>query len=451
MSVSTVLKRFEQQLERIGVEPNRQSILVALSGGVDSVVLLHLFRRLGFQTTAAHVNFRLRGKESDEDQFFCQQLCEAWGIQFHTKSFETTRYAEENRVSVQMAARDLRYHWFDTLLKNQKYDCLATGHQADDQAETVLMRIIDGSGPKALAGIPLTRDSIIRPMLNIDRASILAYAQENGLEWREDSSNAHTDYRRNAIRLELLPQLRKINPSISETLRILAERMQQVNALSDVRAEEILKGRILQHTKHHEFNAEGLLDHTCAEHLLYVAMSPFGINNSQVLDLIRKPIRSGRVIVTPTHNITLDRQRFFIHERGADDENNEWQFDVDHTSLITDEFQLEARIITASEYLSEPPTAKHTAWLDKELLHFPLRIGKWKTGDRFQPLGMNTFKKVSDHFIDNKVPVFKKEQALLIRSQGEIVWIAGDRIDHRFRVTNQTREILELTFRRLEA
>ncbi|MFN5356707.1 MAG: tRNA lysidine(34) synthetase TilS [Bacteroidota bacterium] len=449
MSSITVLKRFVQQLDHIGIRPDRHSVLVALSGGLDSVVLLHLLRRSGFQTAAAHVNFGLRGKESEEDQDFCQRLCEGWNIKFHTKTFETMQYAGENQVSVQMAARTLRYEWFDTLLKEEKYDRLATGHQADDQAETVLMRIIDGSGPKALAGIPLTRDSIIRPMLTIDRESILAYARENTLEWREDSSNSLVDYRRNAIRLDLLPRLRQLNPSISETLRTLAERIQHVSALSDAIAEEMLNGRIVEKAGHHEFNAEGLLEHSCAEHLFYLALSSYGINSSQVQDLIRKPIRSGRVIVTPSHNITLDRQRLFIQERGTEVENIEWQIASNCSSLITDSFKLESRRIQADKCLNERPTEKHIAWLDEDLLHFPLSIGKWNTGDRFQPLGMNTFKKVSDHFIDNKVPVFRKEQALIIRSQGEIVWIAGDRIDHRYRVTDQTRKILELRFRHL--
>ncbi|MFM9056296.1 MAG: tRNA lysidine(34) synthetase TilS [Bacteroidota bacterium] len=450
MPANAVLNRFQQQLEQMDIRPDRHPILVALSGGLDSVVLLHLFVRSGFKTGAAHANFGLRNTESEQDQFFCQRLCDAWRIPFHTKRFETTEYAKENQVSSQMAARSLRYAWFDTLLQEEPYERLATGHQAEDQAETVLMRILDGSGPKTLTGIPVMRDSIIRPMLHIDRDSILAYAQANALEWREDSSNSHADYLRNAIRLELLPELRKVNPSINETLRTLADRMQQVIALSDARADEMLRGRFLQHPEYHEFNTAGLLDDASAEYLLYIALSDYGINSRQITDLIRKPIRSGRVIVTPTHNITLDRQRLFIHARGQDIENREWQIDVNHTSLLTDQFQLEMRSITANEYANNPPPEKNTAFLDQELLQFPLVIDKWKTGDRFQPLGMSTFKKVSDHFIDNKVPVFRKEQALIIRSQGEIVWIAGDRIDHRYRVTDQTRKILELRFRHLQ-
>lgn len=421
------------------------TILLAVSGGIDSVVLVDLFHKAKFRFAIAHCNFSLRGNDSDEDAEFVQRLAMLMHVPFFTEKFDTSTVAQQNGISIQMAARDLRYAWFEKIRQENSFDYVATAHHLDDQVETFLINLIRGTGIAGLHGIPVKNRTIIRPLMFAYRNDIMQYANHNLIGYRADQSNTETKYLRNKLRHEVIPLLCTINlhfaHGLTETIRRISEF-------------ELIGNRTLQDWRHDVVTTDGtdqFIDINCLLKLKPIGpyawelLSPFNFNETQISDLLNCLEKESRKIFhSTTHRIIKDRGRLVIslhnpkkHERSLK------ILPFAHLKRIRKPLALSfERINDVKNY--EIPATINTASLDFDKLQFPLTIRKWQAGDTFFPLGMKKKKKLSDFFIDQKFTLKEKEQTWLLCSGDNIAWIISHRIDHRFRVTTSTREILRV-------
>lgn len=418
------------------------TILLAVSGGVDSMVMLHLFHRLHFNISVAHCNFNLRENASEEDEKLCERICKTLDVPFYHQKFETKMAAEENGISIQMVARELRYAWFDELTKKNNFDFVATAHHSNDQSETILMNLISGKGVSSLRGIPSQNKKTIRPLLSFSKEEILGYADENSIEWREDESNASADYQRNYIRHKVLPILQELNPSIHENLFRLGNRMEEMNFLVDEYSKSILEPCIQKHRDFVEINFSSFLHHPSKNYLIWLALKEFGFEGNSIDDIIAALHEPGKTFYSNHYVLRIDRESFILEKTNAD-----FTFEAmipsssQKINLPGGELTFQS---TPNGEFSESIMEKNTAFIDASLLHFPLGVRTWKNGDSFFPLGMNQKKKLSDYFIDKKLPIHQKNKKLLLMNGEDIVWILGDRLDHRYRITTNTTSVLKM-------
>lgn len=448
--------KFEQQFlndcrKKFGLT-KEDPILLAVSGGVDSIVMLQLFHRLHFNISVAHCNFGLRGEASREDEKACKNICEILQIPFFHRSFETEKFANDEKVSIQMAARTLRYAWFDELMDQHHFSFLATAHHSDDQSETILLNLITGKGVGSLQGIPSQHKRIVRPLLSFTKKEILAYAHEKNIVWREDESNLTTDYQRNFIRHKVIPLLEEINPSIQENLVRLGNRMNDVNLLMEEHLTKILTPCIQRYHDHVAISYNTIVSHPAKNYLVWQAIKEFGFEGIIIEDIVAACKDSGKIFYSTDYQLRIDREAFIIQK-------------------ISSEFAYETQIESSSQKINLPGGSlnllsavmkpqdhnlaiqtfeNNTAYVDASLLLYPLRIRTWKNGDSFFPLGMNQKKKLSDYFIDNKTPIHHKNKKLLLMNGEDIVWILGDRLDHRYRITPTTTSILKMKWETYE-
>jgi tRNA(Ile)-lysidine synthase len=421
-------------------------ILLAVSGGIDSMVMAHLFHKLNYKTGIAHCNFSLRGTESDKDEEMVRQFAYKNSIPFYSTRFETKAYAKNNRLSVQMAARDLRYNWFEEVRLNNGYDSIAVAHNLNDNIETLLINLIRGTGLTGMTGMRPVSNKLIRPLLFATRKDIDIYCSQNKIDYREDQSNADTRYTRNKIRLLVIPVLKEINPSIEITLNETAERF---SGLNEIVSEYIsrLRESISEEKEHFiAFSISHLKTYLHNKALLFELFRPFGITNVLITDLIKViEGKTGGQIITDTHRIMKNRREILVSdEKTAGDTVYTIKNVLDFCIFPGISSARLVRITNSFEIPSDP----HTACIDSEKVSFPLIIRKWKAGDHFFPLGMKLKKKLSDYFIDNKYSRFDKENIFVLESAGKIVWIIGIRIDDRFRITDSTKKGLLLKSKR---
>ena len=438
--------KFEQQFlnycrKKLGLAAE-SSILLAVSGGVDSMVMLHLFHRLHFKISVAHCNFNLRGNASEEDEKLCKRICKSMDVPYYHQKFETKLHAEENGISIQMAARKLRYTWFNELTEKNNYDFVATAHHSNDQAETILMNLISGKGVGSLCGIPSKNKKIIRPILSFSKEEILAYATEKNIEWREDESNASTNYQRNYIRHKILPDLQELNPSIHENLVRLGNRMEEMNFLVEEYSKSILEPFIQKHSDFIEINFSSFIHHPSKNYLIWLALKEFGFEGNSIDDINAALHEPGKTFYSNQFILRIDRASFILEKINVD-----FTFEtmipssLQKINLPGGELLLQSKSkIEYAEFTME----ENIAFIDASLLHFPLGVRTWKNGDSFYPLGMNQKKKLSDYFIDKKWPIHQKNKKLLLMNGEDIVWILGDRLDHRYRITNNTTSVLKM-------
>lgn len=417
-------------------------ILFAVSGGVDSSVMLDLFSRLGYEGVIAHCNFKLREEESDQDEKFVKSLAEKYDLPFVTTSFNTREYAKNNGVSIQMAARDLRYDWFEELRVQISCDLIATAHNKNDLTETFLINLARGSGIRGLTGIKEQSGKLIRPMLFATREEIENYASQSGLEWREDASNASLKYSRNKIRHKLVPIFREINPRFDD---IMIENMQRLRSVEEIFIEqlEIKKKQLLIREQNFiRIPINELLNNKSRDIWLYEILNDFNFSTSVIRDVSRSlTAQSGKAFYSGTHRLIKDRSDLIIE---IIKENQQRRYYIeDPLDQIEDPVKLDIEIEEIKPGFAIPhyPDA---AWLDLDKLIFPLIIRKWEKGDYFQPLGMKNMKKVSDFFIDNKLSISQKELTWILTSGKNIVWIIGLRIDERYKITSETKRALRV-------
>lgn len=415
-------------------------VLLAVSGGLDSMVMLHLFKKADYSVAVAHCNFQLRGAEADEDERFVADACQSLDVPFYSKKFATKNYAQENRVSIQVAARDLRYAWFQQLMDDHGFEHLATAHHVNDSLETVLLKWIHGSSLESFAGIPVQNKKIIRPMLFATRTLLSDFASEKGIMWRSDSSNDSDDYQRNFIRNQVIPKLKEINPALESTFQ---------HGLKKITGElEFLKEQLEQWKKDHVHEKGGqvlidkaaLLNARFSDSLLWRVVREYGFNIDQCHDMMEAMhSQPGKKFIGTSHLLTLDRNHLIIspydeaYEAVTIRENNEavvrgvWEISLEKTKS------------------KEISTNSTIALLDAGKIKFPLTWRYWQPGDHFYPLGMENRKKLSDFLIDKKIPVADKNGISVVESAGEIIWVVGHRIDNRFKITSETQSVLKLT------
>jgi tRNA(Ile)-lysidine synthase len=430
-----VKEKFLKQLNELGVAETDR-LLLAVSGGHDSMVMAHLFQSCSYSFSVAHVNFQLRGKDSDHDEQFVKDWCIQNKIPFFCQRVETNNYAIENKLSIQMAARDLRYAWFNELLDKNGFQHVVTAHHLNDSIETVLINLARGTGLEGLTGISTKSGNLIRPLLFATRSDLENYAAEHEVAWREDSSNASDDYQRNFIRHHIIPAFKKLNPSFEETIK---------ETLSKISSEFNLLKTDLEVWKDENFIIENErikikksgLELPVATARLWHCIKDFGFRFSACEDIMCAIHgQPGKQFLTNSHKLIVDRdflELVPIHTNWSE--------------VFIDEGQAETTLGTWRLQILKTNGTKHTgklneASLDFEKLSFPLVWRKWRAGDSFYPLGMTQRKKISDFLIDRKVSVAEKDSVTVLESGGEIVWLAGHRIDNRFRLTDSTSHVI---------
>lgn len=418
-------------------------ILLAVSGGVDSVVMAHLFYQSDFNFAIAHCNFNLRGEESDQDARFVESLAQSYEVPFFVQRFDTLTIAQSLGLSTQMAARKLRYDWFQELLTLQHFDYLATAHHQNDDFETVLLNLTRGTGIAGLHGIPLQQGKIIRPLLFLSRQAIEDYAQVQQISWREDASNQENSYIRNLVRHEVIPILKKINPNLEKTWQQSAEKIQAVERLFKIQVEELGKEIIKEQADSTWIYFKKLQEIPEPSLQLFSLLEKYGFSYPQCKSMIDslKNI-SGSMFESPEYQIVKDREAFILSPKIIKDLPS-YTLEEYQEVLEGFDFNLRIRIIEDVETYRISRDAQ-VACLDFALLQFPLQIRPWQLGDWFYPLGMKHRKKLSDFFIDAKISRMAKQKAYVLCSGNEIAWLMAYRIDDRFKIKNSTKKILEI-------
>lgn len=416
-------------------------VITGVSGGTDSVVLLHILMSLGYNCVIAHCNFHLRMDESDRDELFVRTLAKDLKLPYYSVDFETTKYAEEHKISIEMAARDLRYAWFYELLYNQDAQAIAVAHHADDSIETLLMNLIRGTGLKGLTGIQPRNHKVVRPLLCCTRLELETYLVRNDLEHIEDSTNASLDYQRNKFRNEVLPLLTEINPSVRQTLYGSLTRFEGINAVYQQAIDKMKAEIVRNEPELIKMDIECIKKQVHIPTIMYELLHPYGFGPAIIeqitLQLDGEP---GKVFYSGTHRLLKDRKYLLISIK---EENTveEYRIAADD-SVIEVPFlmKMSKQIITKDFEISKELNRIH---VDASKLTFPLLLRRWEEGDSFYPFGMKQHKKISDFFIDNKLSLLEKEHSWILVSGSEIVWIVGQRLDNRFCVTKETTEIIE--------
>lgn len=420
-------------------------ILVAVSGGIDSVVLCHLFSRTRVHFALAHCNFSLRGAESDGDELFVKNLAEKLDVPFYVKRFDTLEVVHREGISIEMAARDIRYEWFRQLAKEEGYDKIAIAHNLNDQMETFFINLFRGTGISGLRAMRPEADGIIRPLLPFSREEIEEYAAENGLSHREDSSNASDKYLRNRIRHHLIPLLKELQPSFNPIFHENLGRLTDVETIYHTQIERQRELLVKKDDNCDLINIQELCKLEAHNTYLFEFLRPYGFNEptsgqiTSVLDDI-----PGKVFYSPTHRLIKDRDVLIIEPLSQVPSTipDEIFLDTDVVNL-TSPISLSFTKITRKDLPIIDPSS-HIAWLDQKLLKFPLCLRKYKIGDRFRPLGMTGTRKLSDFLTNLKLSIPEKEKVWVLTSNDEIVWVVGYRIDDRFKVTTQTQDILKI-------
>lgn len=426
--------------DTLRVEPGA-AILAGVSGGPDSVVMLHLLVEAGYRVSVAHANFGLRASESDRDESFVRMLAKKYSLPCAVKHFEVSVEMVEKGISLQMAARNLRYRWFNQLAEEQSCSYIAVAHHLDDQIETFFINLLRGTGLKGLKGMPARQGNLIRPLLFAFQNEITDFAATQELPFVVDSSNLKTDYLRNQLRAEILPLLARTNPSFSRTMASNMARLKATQEFVDYSVGQITKN--LLNTKDHQtlIDITKLQETGHAEFLLHHISRPFGFNHDSISNILTTH-HSGKLFYSQTHKLLRDRN-FLIISAMEDEQHADQQY------LITEEcrhirtpVQLELSVMHTHEVVL-PLNDSVLACLDFDAVRYPLFLRRWRPGDRFSPLGLIGKKKLSDYFISKRYTLEQKKQAwLLVDNLDRILWIVGDRIDHSFRITPDTRKVL---------
>jgi len=413
-------------------------ILIAISGGVDSVVLAYLCKQMNLNIALAHCNFNLRDKESDADEDFVLELAKDWDLEVFIENFNTKQFAIDKKISTQMAARTLRYFWFDEIASQLGFNYILTAHHADDNFETFLINLSRGTGLDGLLGIPSMNKNIIRPLLPFKRDDIEKYAKQKGLKWREDSSNSSTKYLRNKLRHDVIPILKGINPQLLQNFEKTQQYLNDIKSIVDEGVNDVAK-RVVSKTSNDgiAFNIKELQQLSNTKAYLYELLNGYGFTQwEDILDLLTA--QPGKQVFSNTHRLFKDRDYLILSE--IDELPDESIKIQESQSLVLTSFG--KLLITKIDTINE--TSKHIAYVDANLLKFPLTLRQWQEGDYFYPSGMTGKKKLSKYLKDEKFSLLDKENLWLLCSSDEIVWVLNHRTDNRFIVTEDTKEILKI-------
>lgn len=418
-------------------ELKQAKLLLAISGGVDSMVLWQLLEEEHFTVDLAHVNFQLRGEESEKDQNFLNQQAKKRNAKLHLLRANTKDYASEKKLSTQIAAREIRYNWFEKLMQKHSYDYLLTGHHLDDSIETFFINLDRGTGLKGLSGIQ-SKEKVLRPLLDFTKSEIQSFAKDRGIPFREDASNADSNYLRNWFRNELLPLWKTKNPAFEQTMKANLQRLKEAQKVID---EMVIADLREIPSEVSCISFEQIRKMKLPKQSLMQLFEPLGFNFTQVeqlLDAVEKA-ESGKVFFSESQQITVDREQILITEVQKDNAD-ELLIDRSETQL-TLPFKMQFSFINKSQINWNQ---KGVEYFDAEKLQFPLKLRKWQNGDRIKPLGMQGSKLVSDLLIDEKVPLPQKSQTYVLLSGEQLIAVLGLRISENAKVTDQTKSVWQI-------
>lgn len=414
-------------------------LLLAVSGGRDSMVMLEVLRKLGYKIAIAHCNFKLRGKHADDDEKFVETIALNHHLKFHSKSFNTKGFAKKNKISIQMAARQLRYNWFNELIAKYKYNYLLTAHHLDDHIETVLLNLTRGTGLKGLTGISAKTQNIRRPLLCVDRNEIDTYVNETKLPFREDHSNEQTYYARNKIRHKVLPVLKEINPSLTETIRKEAVIINSIKQLLIKQLDIFKKKNVKTLADGCEIKVGDWINDDSKIYFINEVLKNYNFTSDEIWEISEMLDKQpGKFLKSKNYVFLVDRDKFIVKLKRTTTKKKV----IIHSPKDFLKVALEYELLEAPIVIEK---RNDFAYIDYNKLSFPLILDTWEKGDKFIPLGMKHYKKLSDFFVDNKIPLLEKNTIQILRnSNQEIIWIVGHRLDERYKITDQTQKILFL-------
>ncbi len=441
-----MLEQFDKYIKENNLCTPGDRILLGVSGGVDSMVMMDLFLQKKFRIGVAHCNFQLRGKESDDEQRFVESVTSGKNIHFYTERFETENFARENSISIQMAARELRYRWFDEIKSKYGYQFIAIGHNLDDVVETFFINLNRGTGIRGLTGIKPVFGDIIRPILFASRKEIMDYAETRELAFIEDSSNISTKYIRNRIRHNIVTEFNRMNPDFNKIMIETIERLRDAEIFLDNSVEKIKSDLIIEQSSNRILiDIDKLKALKPVNTVLFEIIKDYGFNYDTVKNIISSfSYASGRKFYSKTHRIIKDRSFLIVTDLEKSDYTT--------VKIKADVAEIASPVSLNFNRFKRPdnyriPTETKFAVLDFNKIQYPLEVRKWRAGDRFKPLGMDNFKKLSNFFIDYKLSIPDKEAVWIITSGEDIIWVVNHRIDDRFKVDNNTEEILVIEYK----
>jgi tRNA(Ile)-lysidine synthase len=433
------VKKFTDFIEQNNLFTPDSALLAAVSGGMDSVLMVHLLKSSGYNFGIAHCNFQLRGHEANTDQEFCRQLAYQNNVPFHTINFDTLNHAAGKKISIQMAARELRYQWFEQLKQQYNYSAIALAHHQNDAIETILLNLVRGTGIAGMHGILPKNGSLVRPLLFLSRNEIEEIIKDNGISYVEDSSNASVKYARNKLRHEVIPKLRELNPALENTFEKNLEHFREMETLLELRVAELKEELFITNGDEIHLQTDAIKKLKPQRVLLFKLLQEYGFNETTVDDLIAALDKHpGKIFEAAYFTLILDRDKLIIAKK-----NNKKQEEI--SIAATDDtinygnYKLTLLHDDTPLIIKDNPMA---ASVDAARLVYPLSMRAWRQSDSFYPLGMKTRKKLSDFFISLKIPLHKKNEVpLLINGNGEIIWIGGCRLDERYKVNNNTKKV----------
>jgi len=434
-----MLKELQNHINKNLAFLNQSKVLIAISGGIDSVVLTHLCHGLGLNLALAHCNFHLRGDESNGDEHFVKQLAEGLDLEVFIQDFDTENYAKVHKQSIQIAARELRYNWFKDLANQLKFDYILTAHHADDNLETVLINLTRGTGLEGLTGIPEVNTIFVRPLLPFSSEQIEVYAKAHSITWRDDSSNASTKYVRNKLRHDVIPILKGINPSLLHSFQSTLHHLNATSSIVKDKIDDVLKVAIVsQDAMTTVFNISEFKTLNNPKAYLFEVFKTYGFTEwNDVLNLL--DAESGKQLFSATHRLIKNREQLILTKIESQEAIT--------ISILEDDTQVETPfgtlVLEPVDCISEKQ--QNSIYLDKSTIEFPLTLRKWEAGDFFHPLGMSGKKKISKYLKDEKLSILDKEQVWVLGSKKDIVWVVNRRADNRFKVSENTKDILKIT------
>lgn len=433
-----MLQKFQNHIQQNFSFLKEKKLLVAVSGGMDSMVLVDLFQKLKFDFAIAHCNFQLRESESDGDENFVKEYAKSNNINCFITKFDTENYSKAHKLSTQVAARNLRYNWFNEILEEEKFDYIVTAHHADDVAETFLINFSRGTGLDGLTGIPSQNGNIIRPMLPFSRKEIENYVSENKLQWREDSSNTSDKYLRNKIRHHVIPVFKEINESFLQSFQNTLDHLNQEQSLVNDAVQMVYDIVVSEDNEQLKINISALLQYENYRAYLYKWLNKYGfLAWNDVYNLIEA--QSGKQIFSEKYILLKDRDFLILSKK----ETTNFEEIIIHSITEKPNFPLKLTLCNQSDIFNQ---MKNVIFVEENKIQFPLTIRKWKEGDYFYPSGMQGKKKVSKYFKDEKFTLFQKQDTWILESNNKIVWIIGHRADERFKVENTTQTIIQITY-----
>jgi len=434
------VKNFTDFIGQNSLFDGQSKILAAVSGGMDSVLMVHLLKSAGYNFGIAHCNFQLRAGESTGDEQFCRQLAQQLNVPFYTTSFDTLAFAADTKVSIQMAARTLRYQWFEQVRQQAGYSVIALAHHQNDAIETILLNLTRGTGIAGLHGILPKNGLLVRPLLFLSHDEIQQLISSLQIPYREDSSNASAKYARNKIRLEVVPRLKELNPALERTFENNLQHFRELEILLNLRVAELQQKVVVVNDHESHIMLKDIISLEPKRLLLFNLLQPYGFNETSIDDLIsvlgKHP---GRVFESESFRLILDRDKLILVSKN-DGQQPAVLINMQDKEINYGHYKLNILQDDSPLIVKNNPMAVS---IDAALLIYPLTLRRWQQGDHFIPLGMKGRKKVSDFFVSEKVPLHQKDEIpLLVNGNGDIIWISGYRLADNYKVTQNTKKVV---------